>query len=313
MKPTRGRTPVGPQRTELWRGLSIDNVISRTVRDSAGLLDASCGPEAGATHDVAPPPGRYTNELFVPPGRLRIGFSKRPHLLGTPHADCVAAVEATAKMCAALGHEVVEADVELDAEMVTRDFFTYVTFETAAEMARGALYFGRKPRASQFKSSTWLAAMLGRQPSSVDVALAWDRLQDVAVVLRKYLQSHDVLLTPTLGTPPFLHGTCSAHGFEGFLHDMVARTSLAPALRVPGMVKKAAARAFAFIPFPPLANITGHPSMNVPLVWNQDGLPIGSMFTGRFGDETTLFRLAAQLESAHPWAGKRPPISARPA
>jgi amidase len=302
---------VGPQRTELWRGLSIDNVISRTVRDSAGLLDASCGPEPGATHDVAPPPGRYGNELFVPPGRLRIGFSKKPHLLGQPHADCVAAVEATAKMCAALGHEVQEADLPLDAERVTNDFFMYVTFETAAEMARGQLFFGRKPSPKQFKSSTWLAAMLGRQPTSVALALAWDRLQDVAATLRTYLQKYDVLLTPTLGTPPFAHGACSAHGFEAFLHDVVARTSLSPALHVPGMVKKAAARAFSFIPFPPLANITGHPSMNVPLIWNQDGLPIGSMFTGRFGDETTLFRLAAQLESAHPWAGKRPPVHAK--
>ncbi len=311
MKPTRGRTPVGPMRTELWRGLSIDNVISRSVRDSAGLLDATCGPEAGAVHDVPPPPGRYVNELYVPPGRLRIGFTKRPHLVGEPHPDCVAAVEATAKMCAALGHDVEEAELELDTAQVTRDFFTYVTHETAAEMARGQLFFGRKPRPREFKSSTWLAAMLGRQPSGVDIALAWDRLQEVGLALRKYLGRFDVLLTPTLGTPPFPHGACSAKGFEAFLHDVVARGRLAPALHVPGMVEKAAARAFNFIPYTPLANITGNPSMSVPLVWNHDGLPIGTMFTGRFGDETTLFRLAAQLENAHPWAGKRPPVHAR--
>lgn len=310
MKPTRGRTPVGPQRTELWRGLSIDNCITRTVRDSAALLDVAVGFEPGATHSVAPPARPYALEVGTQPGRLRIGFSKRPHLLGDPHPDCVAAVEAAAKLCASLGHEVEEADLALDAEQVTRDFFLYVAFETAAEMARGQLYFGRRPRPFEFKSTTWLAAMVGRQPTAVEVALAWERLQDVAVTLRAYLGKYDVLLTPTLGIPPFEHGALSPRGFEAWLQRIVARTSFAPALRIPGMIEKASRRAFTFIPFPPLANITGHPSMNVPLVWNSDGLPIGTMFTGRFGDEATLFRLAGQLEQARPWANKRPPVNA---
>ncbi len=311
VKPTRGRTPVGPLRTELWRGLSIDNVITRSVRDSAALLDVSAGFEPGGTHDVAPPERPYLDEVKRSPGRLRIGFSSRPHLLGDPHPDCVAAVKEAARLCESLGHEVVEADLDLPTEQVTQDFFTYVTFETAAEMARGEAYFGRRPKPSEFKSSTWLAAMLGRRASSVEIAMVWDRLQDVGCRLRAYLSSHDLLLTPTLGIPPFAHGFCSAHGFEAFLHDIVARTSFSAALRVPGMVQKAARRAFAFIPYPPLANITGHPSMNVPLVWNADGLPIGTMFTGRFGDEATLFRLAAQLEAARPWANRVPPHSAR--
>ena len=95
------------------------------------------------------------------------------------------------------------------------------------------------------------------------------------------------------------------------MQTMVARTGFGPALRLPGMVQKAARRAFAFIPYPPLANLTGHPSMNLPLFWNGDGLPIGTMVTGRFGDEATLFRLAAQVEQAQPWAQRRPPVSAR--
>ena len=311
MKPTRGRVPVGPERTELWRGLAIDNVITRSVRDSAGLLDAVAGPEAGAVHDVAPPLRPYVAEVGAPPGKLRIGFSKRPHLLATPHPDCVAAVEEAARLCANLGHEVVESDLELDTEQLTMDFFGYVLVETAAEIERGEQYFGRRAHPRDFKPSTWLAKMLGERPRAFATARAWDRMQDAGAALRAYLEKHDVLLTPTLGMPPFRHGACSAQGIEALLHTIVARTNFTPALHMPGMVKTAARRAFAFIPYPPLANITGHPSMNVPLCWNQDGLPIGTMFTGRFGDEATLFRLAAQLETAHPWATRRPPVSAR--
>jgi amidase len=311
IKPTRGRVPVGPERTELWRGLAIDNVITRTVRDSAGLLDVATGPEVGAVHEVAAPARPYVAEVGTPPGRLRIGFSKRPHLLATPHPDCVAAVEEVARLCESLGHEVVEADVPLETEQLTMDFFNYVLIETAAEIERGQAYFGRRARPRDFKASTWLAQMLGRRPKAFAIARAWDRMQDAAAALRTYLGEHDVLLTPTLGMPPFPHGACSARGIEAALHHVVARTNFTPALAIPGMVEMAARRAFAFIPYPPLANITGHPSMNVPLVWNGDGLPIGTMFTGRFGDEATLFRLAAQLETARPWADRRPPISAR--
>jgi amidase len=311
LKPTRGRVPVGPDRTELWRGLAIDNVITRSVRDSASLLDVAAGPEPGAVHEVAPPVRPYAAEVGVAPGRLRIGFSRRPHLLATPHPDVIVALEETARLCESLGHEVVEADLALDSEQLTMDFFSYVLVETAAEIERGEEFFGRRARPRDLKTSTWLAKMLGRRPKAFAIARAWDRMQDAGAALRSYLGQHDVLLTPTLGMPPFRHGACSARGIEAMLHFIVARTNFTPALALPGMVKTAARRAFAFIPYPPLANITGHPSMSVPLHWNQEGLPIGTMFTGRFGDEATLFRLAAQLESARPWAQKRPPVSAR--
>ncbi|HEY0705422.1 MAG TPA: amidase family protein, partial [Polyangia bacterium] len=228
----------------------------------------------------------------------------------TPHADCVAAVRDTGKLLEELGHTVEEADVPLDADRLTEDFFIFVATELAAEMARGELYFKRRAQPNDFKASTWLMRMIGQRPSAVEIALAWDRMQIAGAILRKYLATYDVLLTPTLGLPPFSHGAISAQGAEAALQSVVARTSLSPALRLPGMVQKAARRAFAFIPYPPLANITGHPSMSVPLFWNADGLPIGSMFTGRFADEATLFRLAAQLEAARPWAKRRPPVHA---
>jgi amidase len=310
LKPTRGRVPVGPDRTELWRGLAIDNVISKSVRDNAAFLDVATADDAGAVHHLAPPARDFATEAKTPPGRLRIGFSHKGHLWGTPHADCVAALHDSAKLLADLGHTVEEADVPLDADELTEDFFLFVATELAAEMKRGEILYKRPTRATDFKPSTWLMRMIGQRPSAVDIAMAWDRMQIAGAILRKYLTTYDVLLTPTLGLPPFAHGACSAQGAEAALQSFVARTSLAPALQLPGMVQKAARRAFAFIPYPPLANITGHPSMSVPLSWNADGLPIGSMFTGRFADEATLFRLAAQLESARPWAKRRPPVHA---
>src|SRR6185369_12571990 len=144
LKPTRGRTPVGPDHTQLWSGLAIAHVVSRSVRDSAAMLDAIAGPEPTSPYWAPPPARPFLAEVGAPPGRLRIALSRRPQVGGVaPHADCVAAVEDAARLLASLGHEVEEAELELDAEQLARDFFTLVTVEVAALVARAEAAVGR--------------------------------------------------------------------------------------------------------------------------------------------------------------------------
>jgi amidase len=309
LKPTRGRTPCGPDFSEQWRGLSIDHCISRTVRDSAALLDGTAGPEPTAPYHAPVQERPFLNEIGVPPGRLRIAFTKRGHLSSRPiHPDCAAAVEDVAGLLADLGHTVEEADLELDADQFARDFFLLVAVDTAATVEQIADWVGRSPRRGELETDTVLTAMIGRQKKALAAALARDRQAAVARQVSSFFGKYDVLLSPTLGQPPARVGEIAPRGIEAAARDLVARAGLGFLLRIPGVVEISVRKIFTFVPFTPLANVTGQPSMNVPLHWNGAGLPVGTMFTGRFGGEATLFRLASQLEQARPWRDKRPPV-----
>jgi len=311
LKPTRGRTPVGPDASQLWNGMAIGHAVTRTVRDSAALLDATAGPESTARH-FAPPAARpFLDEVGVPPGRLRVAFTKRPHLgVAAPHTDCVAAVEDAARLVSSLGHDVEEHDLDLDPEALARDFFLVVCVAIATRIARDARAAGRPPRRAELQTSTRITAEIGRQRSAVQLAAAHERLDAVARGVARFFEHFDVLLSPTLGLPPPAIGALHPHGLEAFAHEVLLALRLGVLLRLPGAVESSVRRVFTFIPFTPLANVTGASSMTVPLFWNAAGLQIGAMFTGRMGDEATLLRLAAQLEAARPWAGRRAPIHA---
>jgi amidase len=152
--------------------------------------------------------------------------------------------------------------------------------------------------------------MIGERISAERFALALRRLQTETRRLARLLEGYDAVLTPTLGQPPVELGTLQATGLEARAQHLVAKHGLGAVLRVPFVIQQAVDRVFRYIPFTPVANFTGQPSMSVPLFWNRAGLPIGVMLTARFGDEATLLRLAAQLEEARPWRDRKPPISA---
>jgi amidase len=309
LKPTRGRTPCGPDFSELWRGLSIDHCLSRSVRDSAALLDATAGPEPSAPYHAPTQERPFLGEIGVSPGRLRIAFTKRGHLSSRPiHPDCAAAVDDVARLLIDLGHTVEEADLDFDADQFARDFFLLVAVDMAATVEQLSAWVGRRPRRGDLETDTVLTAMIGRQKSALEAALARDRQAAVARQVSRFFGKYDVLLSPTLGQPPARVGEIAPRGAEAALRDFVAAAHLGFLLRIPGVVPASVRKIFTFVPFTPLANVTGQPSMNVPLHWNGAGLPIGTMFTGRFGDESTLFRLASQLEVARPWKHRRPPV-----
>ncbi len=310
LKPTRGRTPCGPDLTEAWFGFAIDHALTRTVRDSAALLDATHGGEPGAIYAAPAPSGSFLAEVGKPTGKLRIGLCKRPTLPGEPHRDVLAAADDAAKLCASLGHEVVEMDLPIDADEFAMDFTTIVAVSTAVDLDDGFRLTGKPLSRADFETNTWVVAMLGRTISGVRLEEAKRRLQRFSRTVATAMEKFDVLLSPTLGLPPPVIGSLKPQGAELKAQELVAAAGLSSLLRIPQLVQAIAKKIYAFIPYTPLANVTGQPSMSVPLYWNAEGLPIGSMFTARFGDDATLFRLAAQLEEARPWKGKRAKVDA---
>jgi amidase len=308
-KPTRGRSPAGPDRSEGWGGFNIEHAITRSVRDSAALLDVTSSWDADSAY-AAPAGGPFLDDTGRPPGPLRVALSLIPAFPGEVHEDCLAAARDAARLVSELGHQVEEvelvSELGIDRAGAARDFFTIVAVEVAAlidEIRRARPAVGRK----HFERDTWLTAMVGRRRSALEFHGARARLQDLSRRVARFFTRHDVLLSPTLARPPLPIGALGHHGLEDLVQGLVASLGLGFLLDLPGVVDKSVRQVFSFIPFTPLANFTGLPSFSAPLFWNGQGLPIGSMFTGRFGEDATLFRLAAQLESARPWAQRRPP------
>lgn len=289
LKPTRARNPLGPDFGDMFSGLIQEHAVTRTVRDSARLLDATSGPDIGDPY-YAPPAARpFIEEVAAAPGKLRIAFTTSAPS-GVPiHADCVNAVNDAARLLTDLGHEVEEAFPAFEGERMVQSFMA-IWSAGAAWTIDGAAYITKqKPAREQFELLTWALYQMGKQVDASSYLMALQYLQGLSRQVAHFMAQYDVVLTPTLGEPPVALGT----------FDSPSDNPLA------GM-----ARAAMFVPFTPLCNMTGQPAMSVPLYWNDEGLPVGTHFMGRFGDEATLFRLAAQLESARPWVSRRPPVSA---
>jgi amidase len=288
LKPTRARNPLGPHFGDLFSGLVAEHAVTRSVRDSAALLDATAGYDPGDPY-VAPASARpFIAEVGADPGKLRIAFTSTT-ITGVPvHADCVAAAQDAAKLCAELGHEVEEAAPQLDGEMILNAFMTIWAAGNAWTVDSLSFAVGRKTEPEDLEPGTWALIEMGRVRTAPEYLLAVQTLQIFARRIAKFMDNYDVLLTPTLAQPPLSLGS-----FDSTPEDPMA------GMRQAGM----------FAAFTPICNATGQPAMSVPLYWNAEGLPIGSHFAGRYGDEATLFRLASQLEAARPWANRRPPVS----
>jgi amidase len=310
LKPSRGRTPTGPDVGEHWLGLAVEHALTRSVRDSAALLDATSAPDPGAPYPAPPPPGPFLAEASRAPGRLTIAVTTDPFLPATVDRDVVSATEDAARLCRDLGHAVEPAAPALDKDDFTRAFITVVAAETAAEVAELERRAGRRARPGELEPATQLVAMTGRSLSAASLSAAVRELRRVGRLMGDFHTRYDLLLTPTLSRPPPLHGTIGSQGLLALVERALARLGVDRIMRLPGLIEALAREAFGFIPWTPLANVTGAPAMSVPLWWNAQDLPVGVMFSARTGDEATLLRLAAQLEAARPWAKRRPKVHA---
>lgn len=306
LKPSRGRMPVGPYASQAWSGYVQELVISRTVRDTAAILDVTAGYEPGAADAVFDLPGSALAALGAPPEKLRIAFHAEPFAPVKVHPDCVAAVEDAAKLCAELGHEVIERP-PAHVPGTVRSFQRVVSAHVANELRSFERELGRPATPEDIEGTTWVSRKLGEKLSAADLLADIEALDAETRRLARHYADVDVILTPTLGQPPIPLGTIQPKGFEGIAVSLLQRLDWGAPLSIVDPYAVALESVFAFIPFTPVANFTGQPSMSVPLHWSREGLPIGVMFTGRFGDEITLLRLARQLEEARPWFDKRPP------
>jgi amidase len=308
LKPSRGTTPTGPAFGELWHGFAIEHVLSRSVRDSAAMLDATAGADPGAPY-AAPAQARpFLDEVSAEPGRLRIAFAREPLFgHGAVHADCIAGLEATARLLESLGHHVEEAAPPLDRDACALAFATVIAGEARAEIEQIARLAQRKPKARDFEPATYLLGLLGRSTGAAAYVGAVRTLQLTARSTAPFFARFDVLLTPTLATPPALTGALQPTATELRVMRLINALNAGWLLSALGIIKQEAGRMFDYIPFTPLFNVTGQPAMSVPLHWNDAGLPIGMQFIGRLGDDATLIRLAGQLERARPWFERRAP------
>jgi amidase len=290
LKPTRARTPLGPEYGDVINGWAVEHALTVTVRDSAALLDATAGPALGDPYQAPTPARPFAAEVAVDPRRLRIAYTPRTPGGELGHPDCVAAVEDAARLCAELGHEVVEADLPgLDGQ-VGGAIGTVFSAATAWILAYWIRKVGREPRPGELEPLTVAYLEAGRQVSAADYLLAVETLQRFSRTVAGFLTGVDLWLTPTMSEPPAPLGEITAS---------------------PDDPLRAVSRGARTVAYPAVvANITGNPAMSVPLWANAAGLPVGVHFLGRYGDEATLFQLAGQLERTRPWAHRRPPTHA---
>lgn len=301
LKPTRGRTPTGPDYGLLWRGAVVEHVLTRSVRDSAAMLDATHGPDAGAPFEIPPPTGPWLREVDHEPGRLRIAWTARPMLPAEVDPDCVAAVEDAATLLTELGHDVEEATPDVDGPAFARAFLTMVCAELGADLEEYERLSGRRARRGGVEAATWALALLSRSFSAREYAVALRALDRVGRRLGPFFERYDLLLTPTLASPPPRIGALGPSAGERRILALLGLLGSGRVVKAAGLLDEAAGDAFAFIPWTPVFNVTGQPAMSVPLWWNEAGLPVGAHLVGRFGAESVLFRVAGQLERARPW------------
>ncbi len=285
LKVTRGRNSLAPYAGESVGGCSVEHVVSISVRDSAAVLDATAGPAPGDPY-FAPPPARpFLEDVGAAPGRLRIALATAPFNGMPVDPACVRAAEAAAKLCEELGHVVEEATPAFDATGLDQHFNLVFAVGATGNIRLRARALGRELEPSGFERITWATIQEAERVPGPAYVQSVNRLHGISREIAPFFQTYDLLLTPALAELPVKLGVLDMMGdsLEAYRD-----------------------RLWRFTPFTYPFNVTGQPAMSVPLAW-EDGLPVGVQFVGRYGDEAMLFRLAAQLEAARPWAQRRPP------
>ncbi|GAV13214.1 amidase [Paenibacillus sp. NAIST15-1] len=291
LKPTRGRTPNGPDNGEVLSGLGIQFAVTKTVRDTAALLDAVAGPDPGAYAWAERPSRPFSAELDEEPGRLRIAWTGKP-FSGTPvDAECLRVLHETVGLCEELGHELVEVLPEVDYEALFVATMHIWAANTYHGIERLAKTLNRKPSEHNLEATILKAYQYGATLTAHDLLNALDISAQASRSVGRFFEQYDVLLSPTIASVPFPLGELNANNPDIDLRSWTEQV-------------------FTRAPFTSLFNTTGQPAVSLPLGWSADGLPIGMQFAGRFADEATLLRLSAQLEAARPWNHKRPVIHA---
>ena len=302
LKPSRGRNPIGPAYGEGWDGAVADHVITRSVRDSAAMLDATNGAEVGAPYVIAPPNGTFLQAAMRAPKPLTIALHQQPLIANTVvDKEVLAVLEQTAKQLEAMGHRVIPAEPNIDIEKFWHDFMVVVCAHTAFTIDNVEYCYGTE-HVQNLEPQTYNMAMLGRSLSAVDLVNAKHGWHNTQYQTGKLLEQYDMILCPTVPTPAVKHGVLppsrmdemlmrSAGLFnKGFNMGKYAFSS--------GMIEKLSHPVLSKMAFTLLGNITGLPAISLPLGMSKKGLPIGMQLIGRMNDEAMLLSLAGEMERA---------------
>ena len=275
LKPSRGRVPMGPLRTEGWGGMSVHHAVSRTVRDSAAILDTTHGVEPGSRYSAPTPERPFLQEVGRDPGKLRIALMLSPYSGAPVDPQVVEATKAAARLLESLGHHVEEAAPKIDMAAIGASSFALMASSVAADCVDRAKALGIELGPDVLERTTLDFVAMGKSYTGMAAA----------VTIAQFMERWDVILSPTLSAPPLPLGRIGLDTGRSMM-DWGREVG-------------------TFTAFTGIYNGTGQPSMSLPLAMSQDGLPIGIMVTGRFGEEGLLFQLAGQVERAAPWAGRR--------
>jgi amidase len=283
LKPSRGRISQGPKVGEGWAGATTDGVVSRSVRDTATMLDVMSGRRTGDPYTAAPPTRPFADEVGVDPGRLRIGLAPS-HAGVTTDPECLAAVDAAGSLLESLGHhvEIAQPDAFFD-DQFSRHFVTIVAVATAVDFANMGTSIGRPIAEDDVEASNWIMGSIGRAVPAADYIASVNWVHAWSRRLHAWWDEFDVLVSPVIAVPP---------PPIGWLSDPELGTE----------------RLTSILQFTAQFNVSGQPAMSLPLHWSDRDLPVGVQFVGPIDDEALLIRLASQLETAAPWADRVPPI-----
>jgi Asp-tRNA(Asn)/Glu-tRNA(Gln) amidotransferase A subunit family amidase len=287
MKPSRGRVSMSPA-GEGWGGLSVQHAVTRSVRDSAALLDAVCQPVAGDPYWASPSERPYLEEVGRDPGRLRIGFTTAALTWGALDTPNLRGVRETARLCERLGHDVEEVVLAGNSQMMAMAVNVLVSSNIAAMLDAEAERRGAAIRENEIERLTWGIYQEARKHTGVAYAAAMQMLHAYGRALTGVFAHHDVVLLSTNAKPPYPLGWMDTNAED---------------------LSSYGERLYTFMPNTQPFNVNGSPAMSLPLAWSDAGLPVGIQFAAAPGREDILFRLASQIEQAAPWADKRPRLS----
>lgn len=306
LKAGRGRVSFGPSINESFFGATVAGVISRSVRDSAAMLDVLQGPEAHAPYWMAPASPSWRSQLETSPQRLRIGFcSDSP--TGTPvNPLAVQAMEDAARLCTSLGHHVEPVALPFDGKQVSADFLTAWFCKVAMLVAELGRTHGLRPR--DFEPDTQVMAAVGRSVSAPELLCCLERWAQHTRDISRFHERFDLWLSPTLSAPPPPIGALATPPLLHQVNALLSALGLFGLVRKTSVFEEMVLKNMAWTPYTQMANITGRPAMSVPLFWTPQGLPLGVQFVGGLGSEGLLLRLARELEQARPWFDRTAPL-----
>ena len=313
LKPSRGRNPVGPDFDEEWDGMSTSHVITRSVRDSAAVLDAVSGPERGAPYGIFAPEKPFLEEIHLEPGHLRIGYHTRSAYGRKVHPECIKAVEQACKLLESMGHDVEETVPDYQEEDAALNWCIIMIGNAAAHVDKLVQAYGHSKVRHNLELTNYALYSIGQRLKALDFVKAKRRWRQLGTIMDQMLNKYDMMLTPTLGEPPVPVGSQQPSKSDQWSMKLISswagKIILSNRKLTYSILEELIHNTMkGQMPFTLIANITGQPAMSVPLHWTEDGLPCGVQFIGRLGDEAKLLRLAAQLEKAQPWFDRKPQI-----